>query len=65
MVKYLIENDANVFSNFLNEKYLKNFIIKTNDYLPSLPDETDYYAVFVEPRIDIKTLYIIKNHLYI
>ena len=26
MVKYLIENDANVFSNFLNEKYLKNLI---------------------------------------
>lgn len=49
---------------FLIENYLKNFTIKTENYKPVLPVETDYCAVFVEPRIDPKILSIIKNHLY-
>jgi hypothetical protein len=49
---------------FLIEKYLKSFTNKTENYSPVLPSETDYYAVYVEPRIDAKTLSIIKNHLY-
>jgi hypothetical protein len=49
---------------YLIEKYLNDFIKKINKYNPTLPSETNYYAVIVEPRIDPKMLSVIKNHLY-
>ena len=49
---------------YLIEKYLNDFIKKIGEYNPTLPSETNYYAVIVEPRIDPKMLSIIKNHLY-
>lgn len=49
---------------YLIEKYLNDFIKKIGKYNPTLPSETNYYAVIVEPRIDPKMLSIIKNHLF-
>jgi hypothetical protein len=49
---------------YLIEKYLNDFIKKIGRYNPTLPSETNYYAVIVEPRIDPKMLSIIKNHLF-
>jgi hypothetical protein len=49
---------------YLIEKYLNDFIKKIDKYNPTLPSETNYYAVIVEPRIDPKMLSVIKNHLY-
>jgi len=49
---------------YLIEKYLNDFIKKIDKYNPTLPSETNYYAVIVEPRIDTKMLSVIKNHLY-
>ena len=49
---------------FLIEKYLIKFGEKLVDYIPRIPKETNYYAVLVEPRLNHKILYILKNHMY-
>ena len=46
---------------FLIEKYLIKFGEKLVDYIPRIPKETNYYAVLVEPRLNHKILYILKN----
>jgi len=53
-----------ITQHFLIEKYLHDFTKKIGEYNPILPKQTNYFAVIVEPRIDPKTLSIIKNHLY-
>jgi len=49
---------------YILANYLENFIKKINEYNPVLPNNSDYYAVIVEPRINPKMLSIIINHLY-
>lgn len=53
-----------IVQHYIIEKYLDDFIKKVGDFEIKLPNGSDYYAVIVEPRIDPKMLYIIKNHLY-
>ena len=49
---------------FLMEKYLVEMNNKIGDYSPTLPNETNHYAIIVEPRIDYKILSVLKNHIY-
>jgi hypothetical protein len=49
---------------YIIEKYLNDFTNKTDGYKPTLPIDTNHYAIIVEPRVDPKMLSIIKNHLY-
>ncbi len=49
---------------YILENYLNEFIKKIDGYTPTIPNDTNFYAVIVEPRVDPKMLSIIKNHLY-
>jgi hypothetical protein len=45
-------------------KHLENMKKKLVDYVPSLPVDSDYFAVIVEPRIDENIETIIKTVMY-
>jgi hypothetical protein len=45
-------------------KHIENMKKKLVDYKPSLPIDSDYFAVIVEPRIDENIETIIKTVMY-
>ena len=45
-------------------KHLENMKKKLVDYTPSLPIDSDYFAVIVEPRVDENIETIIKTVMY-
>jgi hypothetical protein len=45
-------------------KHLENMKKKLVDYVPSLPVDSDYFAVIVEPRVDENIETIIKTVMY-
>ena len=45
-------------------KHLENMKKKLVDYVPSLPVDSDYFAVIVEPRIDENIETIMKTVMY-
>ena len=45
-------------------KHLENMKKKLVDYVPSLPVDSDYFAVIVEPRIDENIEIIMKTVMY-
>ena len=51
-------------NNFLIEKYHLEFSKKIGDFIPILPEVTDYYAVLVDLREDFKIERSLINHLY-
>jgi len=46
------------------DKHLENMKKKLVDYVPSLPFDSDYFAVIVEPRIDENIETIMKTVMY-
>lgn len=51
-------------NNFLIDKYHKDFKRKIGNYVPMLPENTDYYAVLVELREDHRMERALINHMY-
>ena len=53
------EESKKIWEQFLIEEYLKYV-----EYTPSIPKETNYYAVIIEPRVHPDLLTVIKSTMY-
>jgi hypothetical protein len=53
------EESKKVWEQFLIEEYLKYV-----EYTPSIPKETNHYAVIIEPRVHPNLLTVIKSTMY-
>lgn len=55
----LNEESKKIWEQFLIEEYVKYV-----DYAPTIPKETDHYAVIIEPRVHPDLLTVIKSTMY-
>ena len=53
------EESKKIWEQFLTEEYVKHV-----RYIPSIPIETDYYAVIIEPRVHSDLLTVIKSTMF-
>lgn len=58
-MKKLNEESKKIWDEFLIQEH-----VKYTEYIPSIPKETDYYAVIIEPRLHPDLLTVIKSTLY-